>query len=190
MICPQCKEEMPLLSRICPVCGYVADGNDDNTSASALAEKLEDILHEIRHLPEPTFLLSLKKMSVFIFPSCALVLAVMAIMSEAGLFWVAAFVFAAISLVVIVSRKPDNSSKHFRELKNDFDHTARIARREYGRNREISALIEEISGQINEEEVSRRRVHGRNTVIWIAIFFFLAIAAVASIYAVGRAVGI
>ena len=52
MICPRCKEDMPLLSKICPVCGYVVESADGNISADAFVKKLEDNLLELKRLPE------------------------------------------------------------------------------------------------------------------------------------------
>lgn len=52
--CPRCNEMLPLLSKVCPVCGAVVE-NEDSPSAEEMANSLELILHDIKDIPVPGF---------------------------------------------------------------------------------------------------------------------------------------
>ncbi len=55
--CPVCKEPMPALSKICPVCGYIATQNDNTDNLlDTLVDKMENCLHinsEIKETRHP-----------------------------------------------------------------------------------------------------------------------------------------
>ncbi|MGN0189935.1 MAG: hypothetical protein ACI395_10505, partial [Candidatus Cryptobacteroides sp.] len=82
MKCPVCGEELPLLSKVCPVCGYVADGGDGNSpKAEEIISSLESRLSALKQLPLPTFGQSLKTVMVYACPVLALLCLVFALLS-------------------------------------------------------------------------------------------------------------
>ena len=172
MICPQCKEEMPLLSRICPVCGYVADEDENRPSATELADTLEEILLAARSLPAPSFSRSMGQLSVVMLPLLTLFLLLAALISEAGIFWIATILFALGSIAAIILKicgriGNGRADREFAELKNNFEFTARIARRDFGKSREVNNLLTEITERIREDVYKRQGIHkkgqSRNT---------------------------
>lgn len=193
MTCPQCKEEMPLLSRICPVCGYVADNNENRPSASEFVDLLEELLHKIKALPAPSFTRSMGQLSVVMLPLLALFLLAAALISEAGIFWIAFGLLTLGSLTAIVLKicgqlGNSRSDRRFSELKNNFEHTFRTARRDFGKNREVASLLNEITEQINTIEHSRRAASRRNLLIWLGILLLVIMLAGQGVRSVDKAV--
>ncbi|WP_290540533.1 hypothetical protein [Alistipes sp.] len=172
MKCPKCKEELPLLSRVCPVCGYVLE--DENHNASDSINRLEHLLHEMKGLPRPSFLKSMNRLSIFVLPILTLLLVIMAVVSQAGLLWILSIIFAVWTLVVIILRLAGRlgntySDRQFAKMKNDFELLARSANRDFGKNREVARLLEEITAQIADIETSRRNISRRHSLYWIII---------------------
>lgn len=195
MICPQCKEEMPLLSRICPVCGYVADEDENRLSATELADTLEEILLAARSLPAPSFSRSMGQLSVVMLPLLMLFLLLMALISEAGIFWIATILFALGSIAAIILKicgriGNGRADRAFAELKNNFEFTARIARRDFGKSREVNNLLTEITERIREIEQERRSASRCNLMIWLAILLVGAILAGMGVRSVDKAVAV
>ena len=195
MICPQCKEEMPLLSRICPVCGYVADEDENRPSATELADTLEEILLAARSLPAPSFSRSMGQLSVVMLPLLTLFLLLAALISEAGIFWIATILFALGSIAAIILKicgriGNGRADREFAELKNNFEFTARIARRDFGKSREVNNLLTEITERIREIEQERRSASRRNLMIWMAILLVGAILAGMGVRSVDKAVAV
>ena len=60
--CPRCKGDMPLLSKICPTCGYTIDNSETTLTPMEYMESLEGLLKELRSVNMPTFLDSFKKL--------------------------------------------------------------------------------------------------------------------------------
>ena len=173
MICPQCKEEMPLLSRICPVCGYVADEDENRPSATELADTLEEILLAARSLPAPSFSRSMGQLSVVMLPLLTLFLLLAALISEAGIFWIATILFALGSIAAIILKicgriGNGRADREFAELKNNF----------------------EITERIREIEQERRSASRRNLMIWMAILLVGAILAGMGVRSVDKAVAV
>lgn len=195
MICPQCKEEMPLLSRICPVCGYVADEDENRPSATELADTLEEILQAARSLPAPSFSRSMGQLSVVMLPLLTLFLLLMALISEAGIFWIATILFALGSIVAIILKicgriGNGRADRNFAELKNNFEFTARMARRDFGKSREVNNLLTEITERIREIEQERRSASRRNLMIWLAVLLIGGILAGMGVWSTDQAVAV
>jgi len=195
MICPQCKEEMPLLSRICPVCGYVADEDENRPSATELADTLEEILLAARSLPAPSFSRSMGQLSVVMLPLLTLFLLLMALISEAGIFWIATILFALGSIVAIILKicgriGNGRADRNFAELKNNFEFTARMARRDFGKSREVNNLLTEITERIREIEQERRSASRRNLMIWLAVLLIGGILAGMGVWSTDQAVAV
>ena len=195
MICPQCKEEMPLLSRICPLCGYVAGGDENRPDAAELADTLEEILHKVRSLSAPSFGRSMGLLWVVLLPLLTLFLFMAALISEAGIFWIATGVLALCSVVAIILKLcgrigNGRDDRRFAELKNDFEFTARIARRDFGRNREVTDLLDETTEQIREAERLRKGAARRNLLIWLTVLSVGGLLAGMGVLSVDRAVAV
>lgn len=184
---------MPLLSKICPVCGYAVDGDGANCSASEFADRLEETLRDIKAIPRPSFLKGMNALSVVMLPLLTLFLLAAAVISEAGLFWILTALFGAWSLVVIVLKLTgnlgnDRRNRRFAQLKNDYEYRLRLARREFGKSREVAALLNEISAEIEMIEADRKAAARRNLLIWLGILAVIVLLAFKGVFSVNEIV--
>ena len=193
MICPRCKEDMPLLSKICPVCGYVVESADGNVSADAFVKKLEDNLLELKRLPEPSVGNGLMSLTYIVYPVITFFTFLLAVLTEAGLFWIVTFVFAIMSVVKIVKKLKGKSAvdvaeRQFKDIKLTAERNEREAKRNYGKNREVALLIDDISAQITKVEETRKKQKNRNLLIWIGILIIILGLMVMSVLSVGESI--
>lgn len=176
--CPVCKEDMPLLSKICSVCGYTANHEDDGNSADGLINALELSLKHIKSIPESSFLRSMTSLTYITFPLITIALLVGSIISQAGFLSIITFVFAIMSLIYIRKKIKgelgnDKFDKEYRKAKGEFEYIQRTAKRHYGKNTEVLTLVSEISSEIYEIESKRRGANLKNMIIWIVIIALL-----------------
>lgn len=193
MICPRCKEDMPLLSKICPVCGYVVEGGDGYESADLFMKKLEKNLLELKRLPEPGFKSGFMALTYIFYPIITIFAFLMAVLTQAGLFWIFTLFFAVLSVVQIVKKikgknAADVAQRAFDEIKLVAEHDEREAKRNYGKSREVSLLIEDISAQIKKMEKARKKQAKNNMLIWIAVLVILFGLLAMSVISVGNAI--
>lgn len=177
--CPRCNEMLPLLSKVCPVCGAVVE-SEDSLSAEDMANSLEYILHDIKEIPVPGFVAGMSRLSVFMVPIISIFLIIIAWISSAGLFWILFFLSLIWSVWVIVKKfkgtfKADIAERDFKKLKNNYELTSRIAKRDFGENKEVKKLLADISGQISEVEEHWNSEKRKNIFIWIAILVVIVI---------------
>lgn len=194
MICPRCKEDMPLLSKICPVCGYVVEGEGGAVSADAFVKRLEENLLALKRIPEPTLGRGFMDMAYIFYPVITFFLFILALLTESGLLWILTLVLVVMSVVKIVKKAKGKSSadladKEFRNLKLEVEHNEREARRNYGKNREVSLLLEDISNQVSNMEAARKKQNRKKVLVWLAILILLLGFLFVSLVSVGRSIG-
>jgi len=181
---------MPLLSKVCPVCGHVLDGDGENTlSAEQMVEQLERVLHEVKSLPRPTFGRSMGRFALIVVPILTLLLLVSAWLSEAGLFWILAGIFAVWSAVLILKKAfgrlgNARADRRFDELKNYREYLTRCIRRDFGKNREVAALLDDVAREFDAVERARRSAAVRNVVIWSILSLVVCIAAARGVFSI------
>lgn len=192
--CPRCKEDMPLLSKICPVCGYVVEGGEGTPTAEEFVNTLEECLYEIKSIPQPSFFKSMGQLSFIMFPVLALYMLIMAMISEAGLFWVLFLIFGIFSIWTVIQKlrgqlgnTPFNNA--FKALKNEYEYNERIAKHSFGKSKEVASLLSEISAQISDIEAKRNVASRKNLLIWIIILALCFGAANAGVFAMNKTLG-
>lgn len=172
--CPKCNEKLPLLSKICPVCGYVAEGGDDTPTAVDFADALEKCLYQIKEIPQPSFMRSMAQLSFVMLPLLAVYMLIVALVSSAGLFWLLFILFAALSIWAVSKKAQgklgnDPFNKEFRTAKNEYDYYERTAKRTFGKSKEVTRLLDDISTEISGIEARRNADSRKNLLIWITI---------------------
>ncbi len=184
---------MPLLSKVCPVCGHVVhvvDGDGEHAlSAEQLVKMLEGVLYEVKTLPRPTFGRSMGRFALVVVPVLTLLLLVSAWLSEAGLFWILTGLFAVWSVVLILKKAfgrlgNAKADRRFDELKNRREYLTRHLRRDFGRNREVAALLDDVAREFDEVERARRSANVRNVVIWSVLSLAICAAAARGVFSV------
>jgi hypothetical protein len=186
---------MPLLSKICPVCGYVAEGGDEeNMGVNQLVGTLERILHAMKSLPAPSFGKGMAQLSVIIYPILAVAFLLMAAISEAGFFWIFCLLFVVLSIVSFIRKSKgtlgnEPFNRAFREMKNDYTYFERLARRDFGKSREVTALADEITEQIRSIEKQRRSAATKNLIVWLCLMAVILGVAGYGVILTGEAVG-
>lgn len=182
--CPRCKEEMPLLSKVCPVCGYVMNDGDDSPTAEELVNKLEELLLRSKNMPKPSFAASLRNMLFVLFLVLAVYFIVLALISEAGLFWLLGIACGVVSLYLLVRKltKGSAGAGAFERLKNEYEYHERLARRSFGKNIEVSRLIKEITSEINAVEEEHRAARRRSRTLWLIFAVVVIVVAAGGIF--------
>lgn len=189
--CPKCNEELPLLSKICPVCGYVAEGGDETPGADDFADALEKCLYELKEIPKPSFARSMAQLSFIMFPLLALYTLLIALISSAGLFWILFILFALLSLFALIRKASgklgnDPFNKKFKSVKNAYEYYERTAKRNFGKSREVSKLLDDIRGEISEIESERNAGNRKNLIIWLIILAVFFAAGGLSIFSIKK----
>lgn len=189
--CPKCKEELPLLSKICPVCGYVADGDNETPTAEDFADALEKCLYQIKEIPQPSFMRSMAQLSFIMLPLLAIYMLAMALISSAGLFWLLFILFGVLSIWTILKKAKgklgnDPFNKEFRTVKNEYEYYERTAKRNFGKSREVSKLLDDISTEISRIENNRNRSNHKNLFIWIILLIVFFAGGGLSLFSLDR----
>lgn len=182
---------MPLLSKICPVCGYTEESGEAGQSPAEFAHKMEEILLRLKNIPSPTFFKSIGQLSFIMLPIIAVYMLVAALISEAGLFWLLFLLFLVLAIVAIVKKAKgtlgnDKADKQFRELKNEAEYNKRIAMHSFGSNEEVASILNEIYAEIDHVERERRGASARNVVVWVVIMLVLFGAAGAGVFKMNK----
>ena len=173
---------MPVLSKICPVCGYVEESDGgNNMGVGELVDALETNLHQIKSIPPPSFGKSMGGLTFIMFPILAVYMLLIAIISEAGLFWLLFILFLILGIVAIARKAKgklgnDKFNRRFDETVNEFEYNKRTAERSFGKDREVAKLIGNISSEIDAVRKKRKSAAGRNMAVWaliLVIFFAL-----------------
>ncbi len=177
---------MPLLSKVCPLCGHVMEGDDK--AAVEQINRMEQILHDLKALRKPSFLKSMENLSIFMAPVLTVLILLMYLMSKAGLFMILLVLFAVWSVVLFVKKAKgklgnEESVKRYTSLKNDYEHIMRVVEREWGKNREMSKLLADIKSQIESIDRERKAATRNNIIVWACVCG--AIVLLASLGSVG-----
>lgn len=191
MKCPVCKEIVTVGS-ICPVCGYEFENDFRMLSSRELSKNMELLLKKIKALPEVSLGRAFAGCMTWVLPMMAIGFLVMAIKSEAGLFWIL-FTVAAVASVfrlVFLKRKsgPD-AQKEYNDICNDMDSLIRTARREYHNSPEMMKEAQDFEEQMFKASKGRDAALRRNRLMALAISIFLIVILVLSIKWVYSLVG-
>lgn len=189
--CPKCKEELPLLSKICPVCGYVVESDEDTPTAEDFANALEKCLYEIKKIPHPSFMRSMAQLSFIMLPLLAVYMLLIALISSAGLFWILFFLFAILSIWAIIKKVSgklgnDPFNKKFKSIKNEYEYHERTARRNFGKSREVTKLMNDISTEISSIENERNVSNRKNLIIWLIILVIFFASGGLSVFSINK----
>lgn len=171
-LCPRCKEPMPPLSKVCPVCGYTdttgqSDGGENRVSES-LAD-LEKRLTTLRSLPESTCFEGMRAFLFVVYPVALLCMIVLAAAWGNLLLWGLALLFLVLTIVEAVQklrgkRAADGQNRRVKALLAEYDSAKRELELSYGKNREVRTAITQVDAQL-QQALQGRTAHARKTKI-------------------------
>lgn len=180
-LCPKCKEELPLLSKICPVCGTVVE--QKNEELGNMIGDMQTLLMELKSLPKRGLMSGMQKLAFITLPLIALFMLVMAVISESGLFWIL-FVLFAISGVIAVVKKgrgvtaSDLDNRLFNGYKNNYQKFQSLASIYYGKSKEVTNVLKQMESEIADIENRRKSDNNRTIIVWGAILIVLFVGAI------------
>ncbi len=172
--CPRCKSDLPLLSKICPVCDLVIE-EQGQASVEEIVNNLERILLKARSIKEPTFKQSVAKMiAFFVMPLITIMSLLLALVSNGLLFWIIAIGAGVYSFFGIVKRLKDKKNPDaLAQLINEFDYYKGIAMRNFGKNAEVSKLVTSMQGEIYDISQSHKGASKKIFLIWAIVITVL-----------------
>ena len=175
--CPRCKGDMPLLSKICPSCGYTIDNSETTLTPMEYMESLESLLKDFRLIKVPSFFDSLKKFLTIVMLLLTIYFFVMSFMTGGFIFKLfcnISLVTLVVSLIIlIVKRLKNKSTVTAEELKSEFEYLIRSARQEFGKNPEMSRFLDNVTKEmlaVDDEHTDKRRSVVRTWIIVLIVF--------------------
>lgn len=183
--CPRCKGDMPLLSKICPICGYVVEGDEATPNAADQINSLEQLVLQIKGLPRPTFLASVRDLLGIIVLILTVYFLVMAYITGAIAFKILGGVFLVILQYflgrLVASWFKPSIKDEINRIKNEFEYNERIARRSFGKDHEVARQIDDLTAEIIDTVRERRESNRKILYTWLAISAVFIVAASGSI---------
>ncbi|MGN0007377.1 MAG: hypothetical protein ACI35T_04705 [Alistipes sp.] len=183
--CPRCKGDMPLLSKICPICGYIVEGDEATLNVADQINSLEQLVLQIKGLPRPTFLTSVRDLLGIIVLILTVYFLVMAYITGAIAFKILAGVFLVILQYflgrLVASWFKPSIKDEINRIKNEFEYNERIARRSFGKDPEVARQIDDLTAEIIDTVRERRESNRKILYTWLAISAVFAVAAGGSI---------
>lgn len=175
-ICPRCKSDLPLLSKICPVCDFVIQ-EEGQITPEDIVNNLEKVVYQAKSVPVPAFKDSFIAMMVYVMPLITLMALVMALVTGGLLFWIIAIAAGIYSVVSIIKKiKIKKGPDKLKALVNEFEYYRGIAVRNFGKSSEVSKLVSSLYGDlytIVENHKSSKKKIGIIWMIVIAVFLIL-----------------
>lgn len=191
MECPRCKENI-VVGNVCPVCGYEFEDNADGVSSRELCDGMELLLNNIKALPEMSLGRVFSGYMTWILPLMAIGFLIMALKSEAGLFWLlfaATAVASVFKFVFYMRTSKSDARKEFCDMQNSMDSMIRLARREYGRSPEMMKVVQDFEEQMFKVSKGREAVMRRNRLVALVIAALLLVMLLLSIVGIYSLVG-
>lgn len=178
--------------KVCPCCGYVVPGKDDE-SAEKLIGELEAVLLRFKSIPRPTFLKSISQLTYIILPILAVYLFILALMSDARIFWATGGLSAIMSIYTIIRHAlgklgNDPVKAEFLRLKNAHEHLDGVLRNRYRNDKSVRQRLGEISLEIADVEAAHRKANRHNLYKWIGVGIVCALLATGGVFSVDKRV--
>lgn len=152
MKCPKCGEELPLLSKVCPVCKTVVDKPDGAPDAIELSQALDSEMLAIRQLVPEASGLRLGRFVPLYLIIAGILIGAVAAKTGAGLLWILTLLLVIIALIKLKGKKKDGLTAELEEHKIAYDYGVTLVKRYYSGNREMSKFVEENSQTVRQAE--------------------------------------
>lgn len=167
--CPKCREVMPPLSKICPVCGYTdtsIDAYEGKDSISMIFADMQECVRKIKSFSMPSVFDGMRSIAFISYPILFLLMFVIAAASESTLAWGLTLLALVMSIVSIVRKLKGNGSadrhnKQILSIKAQYEASKQSMLLKYGASRDIkqatAALDNDLSETLDRRKSSARR---------------------------------
>ena len=163
---------MPVLSKICPTCGYAVEDETSGTAADSI-KLLEGLVFKAKQMPKPQFMTSLRDMLGIVIFLVAIYCLIMAYLTDSVIFKIIGGVFIIVLQYfvgkLVVSWFKPSVKKEFEALKNEYEYHEREARRTFGKNSEVARQLDNVNAEMIEVDDERRRATSSIWKTWAAI---------------------
>lgn len=196
-ICPQCQEQMPPLSKICPVCGYSDSSAADPENRSAIEtniKEMNDYLSVVEYAPKPTVADGFKHLAFITLPLFAICAALVAIVSMSDLMWLITLLLVILSVVSLVMKLRNKSRINtidvdIKESLANYDSVKRMVEMTFGRSREVKTAIQNLDDKLHDalskhKAAKRRAIFAGSILSLVLIAVFTVISMLVTIDAV------
>ncbi len=174
-ICPRCKSDLPLLSKICPVCDFVIQ-EEGQITPEDIVNNLEKVVYQAKSVSVPAFKDSFTAMMVYVMPLITLMALVMALVTGGLLFWIIAIVAGIYSVVSIIKKiKIKKGPDKLKALVNEFEYYRGIAVRNFGKSSEVSKLVSSLYGDLYTIVENHKSSKKKIGIIWMIVIAVILI---------------
>lgn len=174
-ICPRCKSDLPLLSKICPVCDFVIQ-EEGQITPEDIVNNLEKVVYQAKSVPVPAFKDSFTAMMVYVMPLITLMALVMALVTGGLLFWIIAIAAGIYSVVSIIKKiKIKKGPDKLKALVNEFEYYRGIAVRNFGKSSEVSKLVSSLYGDLYTIVENHKSSKKKIGIIWMIVIAVILI---------------
>ena len=174
-ICPRCKSDLPLLSKICPVCDFVIQ-EEGQITPEDIVNNLEKVVYQAKSVTVPAFKDSFTAMMVYVMPLITLMALVMALVTGGLLFWIIAIAAGIYSVVSIIKKiKIKKGPDKLKALVNEFEYYRGIAVRNFGKSSEVSKLVSSLYGDLYTIVENHKSSKKKIGIIWMIVIAVILI---------------
>ena len=152
MKCPKCGEELPLLSKICPVCKTVVDKEDGAPNALDLAQALDSIIIKIKKLvPEASQIKLTGFIWLYILIACVF-LGMLAVKTGAGILWIFTLLGVIAAILVYQRTRLVTVASKLAESKIAYEHGITLVKRYFKGDTEMSRFLDDNATIVKQAE--------------------------------------
>lgn len=185
MKCPKCGEELPLLSKVCPVCKTVVDKQDGAPDAMELTQALDAQVLTIKKLVPAMSGLRLSSYVWLYILLLAVFLGAVAAKAGIPLLWILAAAGLLTALLVFRNhKKKDNASAQLSEARVSYEYGITLVKRYFKGNAEMSRFVDETNRVYQQSEYEISKGRSRSLLVGLGIAVVEAILFGAILFAV------
>lgn len=177
--CPVCKEPMPALSKICPVCGYIATQADNtNNLLDTLVSNMDKCLHDMKQISKPTIMSGIRNNLFILYMILTIQFFVLAAVSMSTLAWLIVIFFLILSIFATKKRfgkGKNDAASQLKQITTDYESYQRQANTYFGKNKEVRELSQTLTQELEtirkdwQKQTSRCNMAGLIVIIGIML---------------------
>ena len=152
MKCPKCGEELPLLSKVCPVCKTVVDKEDGAPDAMELAHALDAEILAIKKLVPEAGQVKLGGYVWLFILIAGVFLGLLAVKTGAGVLWILALAAVVATILVLRRTRKSGVVARLADAKIAYDYGITLVKRYFKGNTEMSRFVDENANVVREAE--------------------------------------